>query len=94
MHYCYDILWLRLFQGVGASGCPDLISRKAFGQDSLELHCQHVNEPLQGRSLGRGYTSLVFLPSSKDISPSCLSDKIVYKLNHKEEPLRSSRDSL
>jgi hypothetical protein len=33
-------------QSVGASGYPDLISRKAFSRDSLEPYYQHVNEPL------------------------------------------------
>jgi hypothetical protein len=36
----------------------------------------------------------MFLPSSKDISPSYSSDKIIYKLNYKKEPLRSLRNSL
>jgi hypothetical protein len=47
-----------------------------------------------GKILGRGYTSLVFSPLSRIYLLPVLSDKNAYKLNHEEEPLCSSRNSL
>ena len=47
-----------------------------------------------GKTLrGRLYKPRVS-PPPKDISPSCLSDKIIYKLYYKEESLRPLRNSL
>jgi hypothetical protein len=88
---------MKLFPSVGASGFPDLISRQAFCGGSLGLRHQYVYELLQGTPLTE-VTQASWLPrshpSTKDTSPSCLSDETVYKLTHVEEVLRSSRNNL
>jgi hypothetical protein len=64
-----------------------------FCGGSLELRHQYVYELLQGTPLTE-VTRPRSYPSTKDTSPSCLSDETVYKLTHVEEVLRSSRNSL